>query len=86
LIGAVSSVRPQIAILYELAQITFGGGEVVILPHGLRLQGYILSSNHPFVQPLDGEYQVPVVTPDNVAVVECECAELFRVLLYCGYG
>ena len=79
-------MRPQIAILYELAQITFGGGEVVILPHSLRLQGYTLSSNHPFMQLLDGEYQVPVVTPDNVAVVECECAELFRVLLYCGYG
>ena len=79
-------MRPQIAILSELAQKTLDGGEVVILPHGLRLNGYKLSSNHPFMQLLDGEYQVPVVTPDNVAVVECECAELFRVLLYCGYG
>ena len=81
-------MRPQIAILYELAQITFGEGgvETEIIPHGLRLQGYILSSNHPFVQLLNGEYQVPVVTPDDVAVVECECAELFRVLLYCGCG
>ena len=65
LIGAVSSVRPQIAILYELAQITFGEGgvETEIIPHGLRLQGYTLSSNHPFVQLIDGEYQVPVAPP-----------------------
>lgn len=78
----------QIIILSELEQIMLGEAEseAEIIPHGLRLQGYILSSNHPFVQLLDGEYQVPVVTPDDVAVVECECAELFMVLLYCGYG
>ena len=44
--------------------------EAEITPHGLRLQGYILSSNHPFVQLLDGKYQIPVATPDDGAEFE----------------
>lgn len=58
---------------------TFGGGEAVIFSHCTKLQGYKLSSNHPFVKLLDGEYQVPIVTPNDVATVEGERAELFRV-------
>jgi hypothetical protein len=58
------------AILNELAQMTFGWGETVILPHSTRLHGYKLSSNHPFIQLLDGKYQLPVEAPDNDAVFE----------------
>ena len=58
-------VELQMARLCKLAQITLssGGVEAFILHHSLRLQGYKLSSNHPFMQLLDGEYQVPVSTP-----------------------
>ena len=46
------------------------------------LQKYKLSSNHTFVQLLDGEYQVPVATPDDVAAVEGEGAELLGVKVF----
>lgn len=74
-------MRLQIAIPRNLMQKTFGGsvGETEIPPHSSRLQGYKLLSNHPFVQLLDGECQVLVVTPDDDTTVEGECAELFRV-------
>lgn len=39
-------------------------------------------SNHPFVQLLDGEYQVPVATPDDIAAVEGERAELLGVKVF----
>ena len=58
------------AILNELAQMTFGWGETVILPHSTRLHGYKLSSNHPFIQLLDGKYQLLVEAPDDDAVFE----------------
>lgn len=55
-----------------MADMTLGCGwyEAEILHHGLRLQGYKLSPNHTSVQLLDGEYQVPVVTPDDGAEFE----------------
>ena len=34
------------------------------------------------MQLLDGEYQVPVAAPDDVAAVEGERAELFRVKVF----
>ena len=46
------------------------------------LQRYTLSSNHPLMQLLDGEYQVPVATPDDVSAVEGEGAELLRVEIF----
>ena len=46
------------------------------------LQRYTLSSNHPFVQLLDGEYQVPVAPPDDVAAVKGEGAEIFGVKVF----
>ena len=45
-------------------------------------QRYTLLSNHPFVQLLNGEYQVPVATPNNVASVEGEGAELLGVKVF----
>ncbi len=46
------------------------------------LQRYTSSFNYPFVQLLDGEYQVPVATPDDVAAVKGEGAELFGVKVF----
>jgi len=43
------------------------------------LQRYTLSSNHTFMQLFDGEYQVPIATPYDVAAVDGEGAELFGV-------
>ncbi len=48
----------------------------------LALQRYTLSFNHSLVQLLDGEYQVPVATPDDVAAVEGEGAELLGVKVF----
>ena len=55
-----------------MADMTLGCGwyEAEILHHGLRLQGYKLSPNHTSVQLLDGEYQVPIATPDDGAEFE----------------
>jgi hypothetical protein len=39
-IGGVTADKSQIAILNELAQMTFGCGEAEILPHDSRVQGY----------------------------------------------
>ena len=46
------------------------------------LQRYTLSFNHPLVQLLDGEYQVPVAAPYDVAAVEGEGAELLGVKVF----
>ena len=46
------------------------------------LQRYNFLFNHPFVQLLNGEYQVPVATPDDVASVEGECAELLGIEVF----
>lgn len=46
------------------------------------LQRYNFLFNHPFVQLLNGEYQVPVATPDDVSAVEGEGAELLRVEIF----
>ena len=40
------------------------------------------SSNHPVVQLFDGEYQVPVLAPDDVATVEGEGTELPGVKVF----
>ena len=37
---------------------------------------------HPFVQLLDREYQIPIATPYNVATIQSELAELFRVEVF----
>ena len=39
-IGGVTAEKSQMAILNELAQMTFGWGETVILPHSTRLKEY----------------------------------------------
>lgn len=46
------------------------------------LQRYTIFSNHSFVQLLDGEYQVPVATPNDIAAVEGERAELLGVKVF----
>lgn len=46
------------------------------------VQRYRIISNRPFVQLLNREYQIPVATPYNVATVEGESAELFRVKVF----
>ena len=46
------------------------------------LQRYTIFSNHPFVQLLDGEYQIPVAAPDDVAAVEGERAEFLWVKVF----
>ena len=43
---------------------------------------HTLSSNHPVVQLLNGEYQVPVAAPDDVTAFEGEGAELHRVKIF----
>ena len=46
------------------------------------LQRYALSFNHPLVQLLDGEYQVPIATPDDVTAFEGEGAELLGIKVF----
>ena len=46
------------------------------------LQRYALSFNHPLVQLLDGEYQIPVAAPYDVAAVKGKGAELFGVKVF----
>ena len=46
------------------------------------LQRYTLSSNHPLVQLLNGENQIPVAAPYDVAAVKGKGAELLRVKVF----
>ena len=54
----------------------------MVLYHFFTVQRYTSSFNYPFVQLLDGEYQVPVATPDDVAAVEGEGAKLLGVKVF----
>ena len=46
------------------------------------LQRCTISSNHSLVQLLNGEYQIPVATPDDVATIDGEGVELLGVKVF----
>lgn len=53
-----------------------------IPPRHKLVTSVVFFSNHPFVQLLDGENQVPVAAPDDIAAVEGERAELLGVKVF----